>query len=236
VAKARGENKKEEAQLTGAGAGYLMERWREGGVFTKLRADGRYALVASERGKNGPEPPGTVYLINLETLRTTELIPGEQARNRRLEYMGFSISGNEIFISRQFYLDIYGIEGHLDRSVQLEFHAKPTHLIAGMFGSYVLVGDTVGHLMLADTGSPRRVQLSGGRYGDPALFFESNESGTRTIVVFESGRAELINLEDVNSPIEIEVEKQGVDVATFSRSLRSERFITATKTGEIQRR
>ena len=36
-------------------------------------------------------------------------------------------------------------------SVQLEFHAKPTHLIAGMFGSYVLVGDTVGHVMLADT-------------------------------------------------------------------------------------
>ena len=233
VAQYRRENRAEEAQLTGAGAGYLMERWREGGVFSKLRRDGRYALVASERGKDGPNPPGTVYLIRLDTLRTKELSPGTQARGRRLEYMGFSTSGEEIFVARQFYLDIYDTQGDLTKSVQLEYHAKPTHLIAGMFGSYVLVGDTVGHIMLADTESPNRPQLKGGRHRDAALLVESNKKGTRAIVVFESGRADLIVLDDLKSPAQYEVATANVTFAAFSESATSGRFLTATKDGKV---
>jgi hypothetical protein len=89
-----------------------------------------------------------VYLISVDNLRTKELQPGDQAKRRRLEFMGFSLSGKEILVARQFYLDIFDLDGNRTRSVQLEFHAKPTHLIAGMFDSYVLVGDTVGHVML----------------------------------------------------------------------------------------
>jgi hypothetical protein len=207
-----------------------MGRWREGAVFTKLRRDGRYALVTSERGKGGPDPPGKVYLINLETLRTQELSPGEKARDRRLECMGFSISGEQVFVTRQFYLDIYGIEGDLTKSVPLDYHAKPTHLIAGMFGSYVMVGDTAGHLMLADTVSPERPQLKG--HG-AALFIEANKRGTRAIVVFESGMADLVVFDDLNTPVQREVASEGVIFATFSQSEGSEHFLTATKSGEV---
>lgn len=198
------ESRRAERAVLGSGVGYLMERWRRGDVFTRLRSDGRYALVASERGKDGPNPPGNVYLINMDNLRTKELQPGDQAKNRRLEFMGFSTSGKEIFVTRQFYLDIYNLEGVRTSSVQLEYHAKPTYLIAGMFGSYVLVGDTVGNVMLADTSSNRRPQL-GGRYLDAALFIESSSDGNRAIVVFELGRAMLVVMNDPSKPIKFEL-------------------------------
>ena len=89
----RRESRQDEREVLGSGVGYLMERWRRGDVFTRLRNDGRYALVASERGKEGPDPPGDVYLISMDNLRTKELQPGDQAKCRRLEFMGFSLSG-----------------------------------------------------------------------------------------------------------------------------------------------
>jgi WD40 repeat protein len=210
-----------------------MERWRRGDVFTRLRTDGRYALVASERGKDGPDPPGNAYLISVDNLRTKELQPGDQAKGRRLEYLGFSSSGNEIFVARQFYLDIYNLAGERTRSVQLEYHAKPTHLIAGMFGSYVLVGDTVGNVMLADTLSGKRPQLKGSRYRDAALFIESNPEGTRAIVVFESGRVELVVIDDPSAPAEYELGAKGTIHVSFSPAADVDCFLTASQTGQI---
>jgi WD40 repeat protein len=210
-----------------------MARWRRGDVFTKLRNDGRYALVASERGKDGPNPPGTVYMIGMDNLRTKELQPGDQAKGRRLEYMGFSSSGNEIFVARQFYLDVYDLAGNRTKSVQLEFHAKPTHLIAGMFGSFVLVGDTVGHLMLADTSSNRRPQLKGGERRDAALFIESHAEANRALVVFESGRGELVVIDDPSAPAEYELEATGTIQAAFSPHPHTDRFLTASHSGQI---
>ena len=134
--------------------------------------------------------PGSVYLIHMDNLRTTELQAGDRAKGRRLESMGFSLSGEEIFVARQFYLDIFDLEGSRTRSVQLEFHAKPTHLIAGMFGSYLLVGDTLGHVMVADTVSESRPQLrKGSRRGDPALSIESNVDANRAIIVFSQAES-----------------------------------------------
>jgi hypothetical protein len=234
VGLARRDSREDEREVLGSGVGYLMERWRTGDVFTKLRTDGRYALVASERGKDGPKPSGSAYLISLDNLRTTELQPGDQARGRRLEFMGFSTSGNEVFVARQFYLDIYDLAGTRARSVQLEYHAKPTHLIAGMFGSYVLVGDTVGHLMLADTLTDKRPQLRGGRrHADAALFIESNPAGTRAIVIFESGLASLVVLDQPSAAAQVEIDMKGVIQASFGPGPTPDRFLTASRTGEI---
>jgi WD40 repeat protein len=169
----------------------------------------------------------------MDNLRTTELQPGEQAKGRRLEFMGFSSSGKEIFLARQFYLDVYDLEGNRTKSVQLEYHAKPTHMIAGMFGSYVLVGDTLGHVMMADTSSEKRPQLKGGRAGDAVLFIESNSDSNRAIVVFESGRAKLVVIDDPSTPIELELESTCVLQAAFSPAQHSDRFITASCTGRI---
>lgn len=229
----RRENRQDEREVLGSGVGYLMERWRRGDVFTKLRNDGRYALVASERGKDGPNPPGNVYMIGMDNLRTKELRPGDVAKGRRVEYMGFSSSGNEIFVARQFYLDVYDLEGIRIKSVQLEYHAKPTHLIAGMFGSFVLVGDTVGHVMLADTSSEKRPQLKGGLYPDAALLIESNSEANRAIVVFESGRVQFVVINDPSSPAEYELGTKGTIHAAFIPRPHTGRFLTASQTGQI---
>jgi WD40 repeat protein len=114
--------------------------------------------------------------------------------------------------------------------VQLEYHAKPTHLIAGMFGSYVLVGDTVGNVMLADTSSNRRPQL-GGRYLDAALFIESSSDGNRAIVVFESGRAMLVVMNDPSKPIKFELVTDDTIQVAFGP--RGDHFLTASRTGRI---
>jgi hypothetical protein len=233
VAALRQESRQVERAVLGSGVGYLMERWRRGEVFTRLRNDGRFALVATERGKDGPDPPGTAYLIALDNLRTIELVAGDQAAGRRLEYIGFSTSGEQVFVARQFYLDIFDLTGARTSSVQLEYHAKPTHLIAGLFGSYVLVGDTVGNLMLADTKSSARPQLRGSRYLDAALFIESNAQRPRAIVVFESGKSELVVLDDPNAASEFELGTKDSIAVAFSPTADVDRFVTASKSGQV---
>ena len=87
--------------------------------------------------------------------------------------------------------------------------------------------------MLADTASKERPQLKGGRYRDAPLLFESNEKGTRAIVVFESGRADLIVMNNPRSPQQLQVANEGIVFASFSQSPRSEHFLLATKQGRI---
>ena len=57
----RRESRQDEREVLGSGVGYLMERWRQGGVFTKLRNDGRYALVTVQRRWGSPAFPATEH-------------------------------------------------------------------------------------------------------------------------------------------------------------------------------
>ena len=234
VSKKRGVNKNEEAQLLGAGVGYMMERWREGEVFSKIREDGRYLLLASKRGKSGSNPPGKVFLVSLDTMRTVELLAGDQASGRRLEYMGFAASNDEIFVARQFYLDIYDLEGNLINSTQLEYHAKPTHLIAGRFDGHVLVGDTVGNLMLADTDGTDRPQLHGGARRDAPIHIETHSEKPYAIVIFESGRADFFDFSDINNPLQHQFSKTGVIFCGFSKLPGSMKFVAGFEDGRIE--
>lgn len=202
-------------------------------MFSKLSRDGRYALIATERGKEGPNPPGQVFLFSLDGLTSKELQPGNQARGRRLEFLGFSSAGKEIFVSRQFYLDVYDLNGELKVSTQLEYHAKPVHLISGMFGKHVLVGDTIGHVMLADTASESRVQLRGGSTQDAPLFVESNTDGNSAILVFESGRADLLSLADLRKVGQLTLPVERVVFADFDQTRAANRFVTATRDGTV---
>ncbi len=102
-----------------------------------------------------------------------------------------------------------------------------------MFDSYVLVGDTVGHVMLADTSSDKRPQLKGGRYPDAALFIETSPDADRAIVVFESGRAAFLVIDDPASPGEYELATQKTIHAAFSPRPHADRFLTTSRTGRI---
>ena len=55
----------------------------------------------------------------------------------------------------------------------------------------------------------------------------------RAIVIFESGRADLVVLDDLSVPGEYELATEGTIHASFSPSPQADRFLTASKTGQI---
>jgi WD40 repeat protein len=87
--------------------------------------------------------------------------------------------------------------------------------------------------MLADTASSKRPQLRGSRYPDAALFFEANAAGTRAIVIFESGRADLVVLDEPSSPVEHELAIGGTVNASFGPLSRDDHLPTTSETGEV---
>ena len=91
-------NRRDIALISGSGPSYLAGRWKQGDVFTKPSPDGRHLLVVTERGANGPNPPGEVYLLNNESLRTIKLAPCFNS-NRRVEDAG-SITQSRTYSSR----------------------------------------------------------------------------------------------------------------------------------------
>ncbi len=231
VAMTRRENFEDEGQILESGAGYLMQRWRKGDVFSKISRDGRHVLVATERGAEGPDPPGRVFLIGLDSRRTLELHPGTDARGRRLEFMGFSRSGREVLICRQFHLDIFDLEGELLGSRELGYHAKPIHLVGGLFGDYVLVADTLGHVWTADTTAMGGAQLDGG--GGTAVFMDSNATGNRWVIVLDSGRADLVTITDPESPSQHRLHDDQALYGTFDLAQDSEQMVTTGRDGTV---
>ena len=62
---------------------------------------------------------------------------------------------------------------------------------------------------------------------------ESNSDGNRAIVIFESGRAELVVIDDPSSPAEFELGANGTMHAAFSPQPHADRFLTTSHTGRI---
>jgi WD40 repeat protein len=107
-------------------------------------------------------------------------------------------------------------------------------MISGMFGSYVLVGDTVGNMMMADTLSHDRPQLKSGRYPDAVLLVESNALNTQAIVVFESGRVVQVDTTDPHALKEYPLVRRDVIYATFSLAAQLERFLMTDSSGTVE--
>ena len=124
VAVLRAVNLEEQGKITGVGAGYLAGRFREGFVFSKLSPDGQHVLLTTERGIDGPKPPGEVYLLDNESLHSVELV-ARVGDGRRLEFAGFTRSGAEVLISRQFHIEIYALDGQWKWGREVGYHAKP---------------------------------------------------------------------------------------------------------------
>jgi WD40 repeat protein len=100
-----------------------------------------------------------------------------------------------------------------------------------MFGQFILAGDTVGHVMLADTESDDRPQLEGARHRVAPLFVEPDPTGNHAILLFEDGRADWLALADPNDVQQTTLPIEGVTNAVFD--LASDRFATATREGEV---
>jgi hypothetical protein len=235
IAVARIQNVRDEATLEGRPGlfGIGVMRWRQGDVYSRLRSDGRYALIASKRDPdNASEGPGHVYLLDMNSMRTVEL-ENEETGWRRLEYMGFSSDGGRIFVTRQFDLDVYDLDGQLVTSQQLGRTAQPLHIAVGYFAdTWILVCDSERQLWLADTATRRVSRWMERTPNAPAVLAEPNLAGDQAVVVFEDGTVALLVVDDPNEPTLVALETRAVTFATFHDPTR--RFATANEAGVIE--
>jgi hypothetical protein len=195
-------NRRESGQITGTGPAYLAARFKEGNLFTVFSDDGRYALIASGRESGGAgKQPGDVFVVNNETLRTIELSAPESAGFRgRVEYLGFDRDNQRIFVTRQFNLAIFELDGSYVGGFKFSrFTKSPIHLVAGFLNDkFVLGADSKGGVWLVDPNGDETHTLQREWHGDPLLWADVNASGNRISMVFESGRAGVISLEDLD--------------------------------------
>lgn len=213
-------NRRETAQFSGAGPGYLAGRWKQGEVFVKTSPDGRHRLLVTERGKDGPNPPGEVYLVSNETQRVVKLEPTAGGRGR-VEEVAFDTASRHVFVVRYFQLAIYSLDGRCVGEYAFSRHTKsPVHNVAGyLHGRYVLGGETKGGLWLVDPHGDRAstIQVLRERHGDATTQIAIAGAGSAAMVVFESGRAALLTLRDGRGAVLTDVVPGGALFAAFMR-------------------
>jgi len=236
IAAARIQNLRDEATIDGRPGlfGIGVMSWRTGNVYSRLRSDGRYALIASKRGEHGASGgTGQVYLVDLNSMRTQE-IQNVKTAQRRLEYMGFSSDGRKVFVTRQFYLDVYELDGSLAFSGELGRTAQPLHIAAGYFQkTWILVCDSERQIWLIDTATGKSSRWYERTTNDgPAVMVEPSVSDRHAIIVFKSGAVSLLTVNDADAPTMTKLNAKDVTFATFHEA--SRRFATADKKGTIQ--
>jgi hypothetical protein len=211
-------NRREGMQLTGSGPGYLAHRWREGDLFTVFSDDGRYAAIATKRSQSGAKQPGSVYLVDNETLRTTKLTAPEHHTGRRVEYLGFDQSNRYVFVTRQFYLAIYELDGSLVGTYKFSrFTKSPIHLVNGYLASrYIIGADSKGGLWMVDPLTEEKHTIQREWHGDPLVASQLSADGRYAGLVFESGRTGLLAVpESEEQPVLIDLTTEGVLYSGF---------------------
>jgi len=228
-------NRRETSSISGSGPGYLASRWKQGEVFTRTSADGKYRLLVTERGKDGPNPPGDVYLVSNETLRAIKLVPPAR-HDGRVEDVAFDRASWLVFVTRYFNLAVYAIDGRYLGQYEFSRHTKsPVHLVDGLFADkYILGAETKGGVWLIElNGKPdNTLTVLGEFHGDATLFTDISRSGRRALLVFESGRAALLTLGTEGKPRLADLAKNGALFAGFAADS-DELAITAAQDGSI---
>ncbi|MCW5666587.1 MAG: hypothetical protein KIT35_22375 [Piscinibacter sp.] len=210
-------NRQAAAQITGSGPSYLAGRWKQGEVFVKTSPDGRWRALVTERGRDGPKPPGEVYLVSNETQRALRLeVPGD-ARGR-VEEVAFDQDSRQVFVTRYFELIVYALDGRVTgRGTYSRWTKSPVPLLAGwVHGRFVAGADAKGGLWLLDPLDRNAgVQLRSEWSRDAVVALDLAPDGRRLAVVLESTRAELIDLEDLAHPQVTVLGERGVLCARF---------------------
>lgn len=210
-------NRQAAAQITGSGPGYLAGRWKQGEVFVKTSPDGRWRALVTERGRDGPHPPGEVYLVSNETQRALRLEPPEDARGR-VEDVAFDRASQHVFVTRYFELVVYALDGRVTgRGTYSRWTKSPVPLVDGWVrGRFVAGADAKGGLWLLDPADRNAgVQLRSEWSRDAVVALDLAPDGARLAVVLESTRAELVELDDLAKPRVTVLGQRGVLCARF---------------------
>ena len=229
-------NRRENLQITGSGPGYLAGRFKEGGHFNVMSGDGRHTIYVTERGESGSNPPGNVYLGDAETLRVIELRRDDRKHTQRVEFAGFDRAQKHVFVARQFDFEAYEFDGsHIAEFGFSRFTKSPIHHIGGYLANrFVLGGDGKGGLWLVDphTGQSHTIQREW--HGDPILDSQIAPSGLRACLVFESGRANILQLLDPGERhVTIPLVDHGALFAGFAGD-DEDRVLIAGRNGKLQ--
>ena len=230
VALFRHENRRESRQLTGSSIGFAptTARWKQGAVFASISPDGRYVLLVSERGRDGvtgddgKPMPGSVFLLDQETLRTIRLDNCRDRTEGRVEYVGFDTRTEHIFVTRHFDFQSYSLAG--DCLSRFDFSTastvSPVHIAAGyLLGKYILAADSEGRVWAAIPGSRGGAQtLRGRKLGDALVDAVVSPGGASAVLVYESGRATLVDFPDGKKARERPVQEANALAAAFHPS------------------
>ena len=231
------QNRREISQISGDGPRYLAGRWKQGEVFVKTSPDGRYRLLVTERGRDGPHPSGDVFLISNETLRAIKLEPPNDNCNYRVEEVGFDRETRHIFVTRYFNLSVYALNGRRIGGYAFSRHTKsPVHLVAAYFaGNYIIGAETKGGVWLVDPEGDAKSTLTvhGEFYRDTTLAVQLSGTGQLAALVYESTRADLLTLNAVGAVCLKEVAPRGILYAGFPART-DERLFTAGEDGMVR--
>jgi len=233
-----------ENQITGGEK--AGNRWKQGEVFSKSSPDGRYRVIVTERTQD-KGPPGEVYLLNNESMRTTRLVPcvNDVGGMPAVSTVGFDQDSRNVFVTRAFYLSAYSLDGACVGKFYMGCCTKSAlNLAEGYLADrFVLVAETKGGLWLVDPKErfepgPGKVQMPTKTFhhesdGDPALTATFSPDRQRAAVVFESGRTALVAIAPDNEASKTDFIKQGTVFAGFVPE-RSDRLITTSEDGWIR--
>jgi antiphage defense system Thoeris ThsB-like protein len=228
-------NRRETARITGSGPGYLAAHWKQGEVFVKTSADGRYRLLVTQRGRDGADPPGDVYLISNETLRAVKLEPSEGERGR-VEDVAFDRQSRHVFVTRYFDLSVYSIDGRRIGGYAFSRHTKsPVHLVDGyLVGCYAIGAETKGGVWLVDPQQAHAtIELQREWHGDVALFIDIAANGRCAALVFRSTRAALVSITENGTASVRVISPENVLFAAFADG-KDDLLVTAGEDGVVR--
>lgn len=221
----------------GSSGGDVAPMWFRGRLSARLSADGRFAIMTTERGAGGNQPPGDAYLLDNETLKLVKLAPPDPGGLiRRLEYTGFSASGARIFVSRQYDIEIYRSDGRFERRIGGGRLTKyPIQVVEGVRDDGLLVyGDTDGGLFTVEPASQRVTQLDR-RPGAPVTELRVSPSGRWLAAIRHNGRLSLWPVGSVAEHARLpELPPEGVLTATFNPSRNEDELALAGRAGRIE--
>jgi hypothetical protein len=233
-----------ENQITGGEK--AGNRWKQGEVFSKSSPNGRYRVIVTERTQD-KGPPGDIYLLNNESMRTTRLAPcvNDVGGIPAVSTVGFDQNSRNVFVTRAFYLSVYSLDGACVGKFYMGCCTKSDlNLVEGYLANrFALVAETKGGLWLVEPKErfepgPGKVQMPTKTFhhesdGDPALTATLSPDRRRAAVVFESGRTALVSVAPDDTASKTDFITQGTVFAGFVAE-RSDRLITTSEDGWIR--
>jgi WD40 repeat protein/pimeloyl-ACP methyl ester carboxylesterase len=195
----------EEVKQWYTGRGWFAPPRFEGTLSARFSRDGKYVLLPTERSIGNRLLPGTVYLLNNETLKLVKLEPPTHTSveaDRKLgtqqdegpmplDYMGFSSSGKKIYLSRSLSVEVYSIEGTFEQKFRVTAGPKPSISLVDSVEEdrLIVVGDMTGDVWPIVYKTRKTLpsitrELRLDTNVEPLLSFELSPSGRLALLVY----------------------------------------------------